>query len=186
MGEAKNPSSDGSIGGGNNAYYGGAPTPAAGTGYGPAASGSSIASIGLSAYGAILQSRGTQKADEFKAERLERAAAIGRTAATQTAAQYSEDLVKTLGNIDAIRAAAHTDPTSPTGVAVRERADYLGTRAKTAAVANILAQSDQQEADARYLRYAGKEALLAGKISAASTILKGISGMGMPAGMPSG
>jgi hypothetical protein len=32
----------------------------------------------------------------------------------------------TLGSIDAIRAAAHDDPTSPTGVAVRESTERIG------------------------------------------------------------
>lgn len=169
--------SDGTISG--EAYGGSpAPEPTKGGGYGPVASGSTLASIGLSAYGAILGGKGAQAANEYKADRLQRSAEIGRIAATETGAEYSRELTNTLGMIDVVRSAAHTDPTSPTGVAVREYEQQRGSRAKTVAVGNILSQVDQQEADAKYLRYAGKQALLAGNISAGATVLKGIGQMG--------
>lgn len=167
---------DGSVGGGDNGSYDRKPAPT--SGYGPAASGSSLASIGFSAYGKYLEGRGAKAADEYKAERLERAAQIGRAAATQSGAQYSEELATTLGNIDSIRAAARTDPTSPTGVAVRDRQEMLGMRAKATDRANREAQIEQQETDARYLRYAGKQAMLGGTVGAFSTIFKGLSQMG--------
>jgi hypothetical protein len=136
-----------------------------------AAAGLSMASAGLSAYGTIEKGKGEQAADEYKAESLERAANFGRTKAAQTGAQYTEQLNNTLGNIDAIRAAAHADPSSPTGAAIRDTAEYQGDRQKSITVDNILEQADQDTADAAYLRSAGKYALMTSDISAAAGVL---------------
>lgn len=133
----------------------------------------SSAGPALQGIGTFLQFKGTMNAaegekaaDEYKAAGLERAAQYGELKAEQTGAQLTQRLNTTLGNIDAIRAAAHTDPTSPTGAAYRDTQEDIGTTQKTTAVNSILAQSKQQEADAAYLRVAGRNALLAGKISA--------------------
>src|SRR5882757_5820818 len=88
-------------------------------GGGSAAGGNSLTSIGLSAYSTILQSQGTAAADEFQASKLETAATYGELKAVQTGGQMTRSLNNTLGNIDAVRAAAHTDPTSPTGAKIR-------------------------------------------------------------------
>ena len=61
----------------------------------------------------------------------------------------------TLGNIDAVRAAAHTDPTSPTGAAVRDYAETTGTEQKNIAVDSITAQA--QEAFTALCDHAGVE-----------------------------
>jgi len=136
----------------------------------------SLASAGLSAYGTILKGQGEQAADEYKAQSLERAAQVGTVKAAQTGAQLTERLNNTLGNIDAVRAAAHADPTSPTGAAIRDTAEYQGTREKTITVDNILEQTAQDESDAAYLRSAGKYALLTSDISAAAGIGKALAG----------
>lgn len=130
----------------------------------------SLASIGLGAGSSIMSGIGTKTADDYKAARLQRAAEIGRVAAVQTGTEYTEQLTTTLGNIDAIRAAAHTDPTSPTGVAVRDYQERVGERQKNIAVSNILSKAAQDEADAAYLRSAGKFALLGGVIGAGAKI----------------
>lgn len=133
----------------------------------------SMASVGLSAGGAILKGIGGFEADKYQSEKLERAAEFGRVKATQTSAQLTERLNNTLGNIDAIRAAGHNDPTSPTGVAVREYAEAQGERQRTISVDNILQQSAQDEADAAYMRHAGSIALLAGGVGGAAALTKG-------------
>lgn len=137
-------------------------------GTGAAAGGLSLASAGLSAYSTVLQGQATQTADDYKAESLTRAANVGITKAAQTGAQLSERLNNTLGNIDAVRAASHDDPTSPTGAAIRDLAEYQGDRTKTISVDNILEQSTQDTSDAAYLESAGKYALLTSDISAAA------------------
>src|SRR5262249_8861674 len=123
----------------------------------------------------IEQAQGTQAGDEAQAARLDRAAEYGRTAAAETGAQLTTNLNQTLGNIDAIRAAAHNDPTSPTGVAVRGFAETQGITKRNIQVENILAQSEQDQADAAYVRQAGAFALTQGKIGALGTILGGVA-----------
>ena len=59
---------------------------------GAAAGGLSIASAGLSAYSTVLKGEGTQAADEYQAESLERAANVGKVKAAQTGAQMTESL----------------------------------------------------------------------------------------------
>jgi hypothetical protein len=139
-----------------------------------AAAGLSLASAGLSAYGSIVKGQGEQAADEYKAQSLERAAESGKVKATQASGMYTENLNRTLGNIDAVRAAAHDDPTSPTGAAIRDTAEYQGERQKTITVDNILEQAERDAADAAYMRSAGKYALLSGKIGAGANILNAL------------
>ena len=100
----------------------------------------------------------------------------------QTNAQMTRSLNTTLGNIEAVRAAAHADPLSPTGAAVLENQETIGTEQKTTVVDSILAQANQQRADASYYRSAADHALFAGTISAGAGIAKGIAGLGMPGG----
>jgi hypothetical protein len=62
--------------------------------------------------------RGVAAGDNYKAASLENAARRGRVAAVQIGASASEKIFSDLANIDAVGAAAHTDPTSPAGAAV--------------------------------------------------------------------
>jgi hypothetical protein len=144
----------------------------------PVAAVASIASAGLTAYGQYAGGQAKNAADIYQSQRLDRAAEYGRVAAVQTNVQGVEKLDITLGNIDAVRAAGNIDPSSPTTEAIRERTSYLSERDTNIKVGNILAQTQQDEADAAYLRKAGAFALTAGKIGAAATLLKGLSGGG--------
>ncbi len=149
-----------------------------------AAAGTSIAGAGLGAYAQILASQGTAAGENYKAASLENAAARGRVAAVQTGASATESLNFNLGNIDAVRAAAHTDPTSPTGAAIRDWNETLGLTKKAIDVDNIMAQSAQESSDAAYLRSASKYALLGGELSAGATLLgaasQGLTALGKP------
>jgi hypothetical protein len=147
------------------------------------ASGLSIAGAGLSAYSSILQGQGVAAGDTYKAASLENAAARGRVAAVQTGASASEKLAADLGNIDAVRAAAHDDPTSPTGAAIRDWSEALGTTNKSIAIDNIMAQSQQEASDAAYLRSASKYALLGGELGAGADLL-GAVGKGLTSFIP--
>lgn len=149
---------------------------AASGGAGGAASGLSLASIGFSAASSIMQGEGTASADTYKAEQLERAAQYGELKGTQTNAQMTRNLAITLGNIDAVRAAAKTDPTSPTGAAVRDYTEQVGTEQKNIKVDSIMAQAQEDEANAAYLRKASSDALLGGELGAGGAVLKGIAG----------
>lgn len=127
--------------------------------------------LALAFKGTMNAAKGQQQADEFQAAELDQAAKYGDLKAVQTGATMTQKLNQTLGNIDVIRAASHNDPTSPTGAAYRDYQEDIGITQKTTTVDNILAQSRKQEAEAAYLRAAGHNALLAGKISAWSSLL---------------
>jgi hypothetical protein len=80
-----------------------------------------------------------------------------------------------LGNIDAVRAAQRTDPTSPSGQAVRNFVETTGTEQKNITVDSISAQAQMDEANAQYLRTASSSALLGGDLGIAGTLLKTVS-----------
>ena len=141
-----------------------------------AAGATSLAATGFAMYGEYLSSRGTAAGERFKAEELEQQAQYGELKAAQTNAQMTKNLAITLGHIDAVRAAAHTDPTSPTGAAVRGEIEATGEMKKEITVENILQQSRTDEANAAYLRSSASNALLAGDISMAARGFEGLSG----------
>lgn len=143
---------------------------------GPAASGLSLASSGLQAFGSIESAEGTAAADDYKSEQLQQQAQYGELKAIQTNAQLTQNLSMSLGNIDAVRAAGHDDPTSPTGAAVRGQIQDIGTEKKNIQVDSINAQVQEDEENAAYLRAAGSQALMAGQIGAGADILKGLAG----------
>lgn len=147
---------------------------------GSAAGGSSLASIGLSAYSTMLQAQGVADANEHQAAKLDQAAKYGELKAVQTGAQMTRGLNTILGNIEAVRAAARADPNSPTGVAVRENQATIGDDQKTTAVNSILSQARQDSADAAYYRSAAEDALFSGKIGAAAGVAKGLASIGRP------
>jgi hypothetical protein len=139
------------------------------------ASGLSAASAGLDAYSSWLKGAGENASDQYRAERAEQAAQYAKLDAAQTGAAMSMRLSSALGNIDAMRAAANTDPRSPTGAAIRDTQENIGLSQKAIAVDNKMAQARQDESDAAYLQTAGKYALLGGDIGAASGIMKAVS-----------
>lgn len=149
-----------------------------------------LASAGLSAAAQGTAAQGTANADTYKAEQLEQAATYGELKATQTNATMTRNLTNTLGNIDAVRAAGHDDPTSPTGGAVREMVEEQGNNQKSITVDNITQQALTDEGNAAYLRSASSTALLGGDLSMAGTLLKGFSGgignLGGGGGAPTG
>jgi hypothetical protein len=140
------------------------------------AAATSIASAGFSAASQGVAAAGTATADNFKAQQLEQAATYGELKATQTNAQMTRNLTMTLGNIDAVRAANRTDPNSPSGNAVHDFVEEVGTEQKDITVDNIMQQARTDESNAAYLRKASSDALLGGDLGIAGTLLKGISG----------
>jgi hypothetical protein len=132
-----------------------------------------LAATGVKMFGDYESAQGAAAGDEFRAETLARAAQYGDLQANQVNAQLTRNLAITLAHIDATRAAGHADPFSPSGEAVREATSDIATQQKEMRVSSILEQSQQDEADAAYLRYAGSRALLAGDIGMAGTFLGG-------------
>ncbi len=126
-----------------------------------------------SAAGAQFSAAGVAAGDTYKASELDRTAQYGNLQAVQTGGQLTQNLNITLGNIDATRAAAHADPTSPTGAAVRGYAENIGTQQKDIEVGSIEEQATQNESDAAYLRYSANQALLSGDVQATGDLLAG-------------
>ena len=142
---------------------------------GTAAGGTSIASIGLTTYATLLKAQGTATADQYQADKLEKAAEYGDLKADQTGAQMTRNLNNVLGNIDAIRAAANTDPTSPTGAAVRDNQEDIGNTQRSITVNSIKAQALQDRNDAAFYRQASSDAMLSGEIGAAAGVFGSIA-----------
>jgi hypothetical protein len=142
------------------------------SGSGAGASGNSMASLGFQAAAAGVSAIGTSEGDQFRASELEEQAQYGDFKGKQVNAQMTRNLTMTLGNIDAVRAAARTDPTSPTGAAVRDFVDTTGTEQRNIKVDSIMAQAQMDEANAAYLRSASSTALLSGALTAGGDILK--------------
>jgi hypothetical protein len=135
-----------------------------------------MASVGFAAAGQAEAAQGQSTADQYKAQQLDEAAKYGELKAQQTNAQMTRNLVTTLGNIDAVRAASHGDPNDPTNAAVRANVEDIGTQQKDITVANIEQQARVDESGAAYMRQASSTALLGGDLSIAGTLLKGASG----------
>src|SRR3979409_1589014 len=93
-----------------------------------AAAASSLLSIGLSAYSDVEKGAATQASDEFQADQATEHAKFGRLQADLADTTARERLNTSLGNIDAIRAAAHVDPTSPTTQAVEQWQTQISER----------------------------------------------------------
>ena len=137
----------------------------------------SLASLGMQAAGTGLGAFGSFSADKYQSEALKLAAQEGELQATQTNAQLTARMNQTLGNIDAVRAAAHTDPSSPTGAQARGTVEGALEQQKTNQVDTILAQSYMDESQSQYLASASSMALLSGGLGMAGGLLKGISGL---------
>ena len=149
----------------------------------------SLAATGFKMLGDYTSSRAEAGADVYKSELLEQQAEYGRLKAAQTNAQLTKNLAITLSHVDAVRAAMHTDPTSPTGAAVRGEMEATGQMRKDITVENILQQTRMDEANAAYMRSQSSNALLSGDIAMLGDAFQGMAGVlggpGAP-GAPSG
>jgi hypothetical protein len=137
----------------------------------------SVASVGLSAAGKGVAAQGTSTADLFKAQTLDQSATYGELKATQVGGQLTRNLDLQLGNIDAVRAANRTDPTSPTGIAVHDYVESVGEQQRDTKVDTIMQQARTDEASAAYMRQASSTALLGGDLGIAGTLLSGAAGL---------
>lgn len=132
----------------------------------------SAAATGLQMAGQVAQ--GAAQADAYgaKADAAATAAEYGRAKAYATNSAMQEDLRATLGNIMAVRAAAGTNPSSPTGQAVMANVRGDSNRDRKTAVGNIRAQASQNDRAASVYAKAGRNAILTGLLGAASTGVK--------------
>lgn len=118
--------------------------------------------LGLQTASAGLAAYGEAKGQTAAAQQAVNAAAAARAAADQTDTQLREELRGTLGNIDAIRAAANTDPFSPTAMAVKDEERRVSTRERRIRGANARAQASAYDDTARLNMFGANAALLGG------------------------
>lgn len=142
----------------------------------------SVASLALTVASDVTKGNATQASDNFQADRLQRAADFGQTQATLTDTTMRENLNTTLGNIEAVRAAAFTDPTSPTSIALMDQSSERSERQRLAAVGSERAQSEEDMASADYLRKAGDFAVTQSYLSAATDVAGGLAKAGTAKG----
>jgi hypothetical protein len=151
----------------------------------------SIASIGFGgagdvAKGKVVQSQAEAGASQsdYDAQRSERAAEFGRINADEVDAQFREALNTTLTSIDAIRASSGIDPTSPTGLAIKENETRISDRDRLNKITSIRLQAEEDERSAKYSRSlaeyqraVGKSALGLSYLNATGTAFKGLSSL---------
>jgi len=136
-----------------------------------------LGSMALKAGGSVLGGVGTANADTYKAQELDLASQEGTLKATQTNAGLTRNLSNTLANIDAVRASAHTDITSPTGAAVRGQTEATASDNKGIQVGSIMAQASEDAAGAAYMRSASSTALLGGLAGGLAAGIQGVAGL---------
>lgn len=108
-----------------------------------AAVGLSLASTGVKVAGDYETSRGVAAGDTYRSEELQRAAEYGDLKASQVNAQMTRNLSISLAKLDSTRAAMHADPNSPTGAAVRDFEQNVGTENKNIKVTSLYEQAQQ-------------------------------------------
>lgn len=144
--------------------------------------GMTLASAGLSVASGAMQGKATAAGYAQKESQAQRTAFAARTAADQTDSQLRDELSITLGNIDAIRAAAGVGADSPTGQAIRERETTVSDRQRRIKVGNLISQADASDSDALFYRSAQSSALGLGWLSGFAGAMKSLSGLSMPRG----
>ena len=138
----------------------------------------SIGSAGLQIMGGMSAAQGQSAAYQYQQERAQRMQRNALIQADQTDAHLRKELASTLGNISAIRAAAYTDSTSPTQLAVEDEEMKVSGRERQIRVGNLRSQAESYAADAEYFGYAASQAMSTGWMNAFSTGIKTLAGMG--------
>jgi hypothetical protein len=133
-----------------------------------------VAGAGATAVSEVERAKGIQAANKFQAGQLQTKAEYAGAAAAETNAAFTDKLATTLGNIDVVRAAGHTDPTSPTTMALRSRAAEVSNQERAIKVGNIMAQQSADLTSASYLRSAGDFALNMGYVTAGADVASAI------------
>lgn len=130
------------------------------------ATAASVAGAGSSIAGTIMSAKGQKAADNFQSAELSERAQIGQAKAAEVSNNIEQRLNLSLGQLDAVRAAAHDDPTSPTAAALRGTLEERSNLEKSIQVGNILSQSEMDSASADFLTQAGSFAMNMGFLKA--------------------
>jgi hypothetical protein len=147
----------------------------------PIGMGLQLGGLALSAVGGLQAAKGQAAGYQYAAAAADRKARAARTAADETDAALRDELQTTLGNIEAVRAAANVTPDSPTGIALLNRETDVSDRQRQIRVANLRAQGAQSESDALFYRYSAGAALQAGQLGVFGKTLSGLAAIGRAA-----
>lgn len=146
--------------------------------FGPALVGAlSLGSAGLQIMGGLTEAQGKAAGYRHDQDRAQRLAMAARTAAYETDANLREEMLRTLGQISAIRSAAGHDPSSPTGMAIEAEETRQSDRQRRIKVSNLESQATQYDRDASFFGYAASHALDVGRLKAFSTGLTSLAGL---------
>lgn len=118
-----------------------------------------LGSTGLTVAQGVMQGKATAAGYAQKESQAQRTSFAARTAADQTDSALRDELSITLGNIDAIRAAAGVGSDSPTGLAIAGEQGTISDRQRRIKVGNLTSQADQAASDATYFKAAQSSAL---------------------------
>jgi hypothetical protein len=125
----------------------------------------------LSAYGQSMQGREQARAAMFEKQQLEVQAQQARTAADQSEARRREELTSNLETIQVIRGGRGVGTSSPTGQAIMTSTIEDQDREIATERLNYLQRADTARRGAEMAERKARTSLLAGDLSAASTIL---------------
>lgn len=132
--------------------------------------------------GGVMNAVGQSEAQLVQKRRAQRAATVARLQATQTDTAYRDELLTTLGNIDAIRASVNMSPSSPTAFALSDKAREDSDAQRQRKVAGLHSQASQYDDDARFYGQAARSYLLSGLVGTAGRTLGSIGQMTAPSG----
>ncbi|MCC6315352.1 MAG: hypothetical protein IT337_15215 [Thermomicrobiales bacterium] len=141
----------------------------------PVAIGATLVGTGISAYAARRKGQEEAAAAEFERQQLLIQEQMTRIAATQAETRRREDLVSSIETIQAIAAGRGVGLASPTLGAAIESARAGTERDIRIERLNYLTKAEQSAALAGQAGRKARYSLLAGDLSAASTIASGVS-----------
>lgn len=139
------------------------------------------ASLAMNAGSTIMGAAGQSAGATAQKQKAQKAAAIARVQADQADTAYRDELDKTLGNIDAIRASIGMAD-SPTSFALKDQAREDSDIQRTRKVAGLKMQATQFDEDARFYGSAARNYMMAGLVNAGGRATGGLSGMNFGSG----
>lgn len=138
-------------------------------------------STGFQVAGSVAGAYGQKQGADQAAYAAQRRVEAGKLKALQTDTALREELASTIGNIEAVRAAANTNPNSPTIMAIKQNTRGRMDEDRKRQVGNIESQVAQDQAAVRFYRSYGRRAMVGGLLTAggqlASAGAKSIAGI---------
>lgn len=132
-----------------------------------------VAGSSLQAVGSVMTGRENARAALFEQQQFKIQEQTERTAAAQEEARRREELVSSLGTIQAIRAGRGVGMSSPTGMTILETTASEQTRDAKQASLNRLLKADQSRLAAAGAGKKAQYSLLSGYVGAGEALASG-------------